>query len=146
MVNGELVSIYRGRFFYVWPPLVKAPLWQQLFCFNGPVLFQRGKFFTKKGCHMWLRGWYHLPLVFYSPQCRAGASWRAADSQSSVQLALKVGRGRGELDCDGWCWDALSYWPESGPQRELSGELHHKNVSIWPINTAESGYLCLIGL
>lgn len=151
--NGEwraCLYIPRKVFFYVWltamPPLVKAPLWQQLFCFNGPVLCQRGKFFTKKGCHMWLRGWYHLPLVFYSPQCGAGASWRAADSQSSVQLALKVGRGRGELDCDGWCWDAFSYWPESGPQRELSGELHHKHVSIWPINTAENGYLCLIGL
>ncbi len=41
------------------------------------------------------------PGFFYSPQCRAGASWRAADSQSSVQLVLRVGGGGGEVDCDG---------------------------------------------
>lgn len=40
-------------------------------------------------------------LAFYPPQCRAGASRRVADSQSCVQFVLRVGGGRGELDCDG---------------------------------------------
>lgn len=72
--------------------------------FNGPVLCHKGTFFFPKGCHVWLRGRCQLVLAFfflYPPQCRAGASWRAADSQSSVQLALRVGGGGGELDCDG---------------------------------------------
>lgn len=69
------------------------------FCFNGPVLCHRGKLFQKVvmcGC-----GDGQLVLVFYSPQCHASTSWRAADSQSSVQLVLRVGGSRGELDCDG---------------------------------------------
>lgn len=45
---------------------------------------------------MWLQGHRQLVLAFYSPQCHAGASWRAADSQSSVQLVLRVGGGGGE--------------------------------------------------
>lgn len=53
-------------------------------------------------------------LLFFppSPQCYAGVSWRAADSQSSTQKLLGECGGRGERDGDGWCWNAFSYWPE----------------------------------
>lgn len=52
--------------------------------------------FFKKACHVWLQGPCQRVRAFYSPQCRAGASWRAADSQSSVQLVLRVGGGKEE--------------------------------------------------
>lgn len=54
-----------------------------------------------KGCHVWLWGCCQLVLAFHSPQCHAGTSRRAADSQSSVQPVHRVVGGRGELDCDG---------------------------------------------
>lgn len=80
--------------------LLKTPLRRQLlFAVMDQCCVTEESF--SKGFHVWLRGWCQLVLAFYSPQCHSGGSWRAADSQSSVQLALGVGEGRGELDCDG---------------------------------------------
>lgn len=68
-------------------------------CFNGPVLCHRGKvcfFFPKSLSYVAAGRVPTCPGFFYSPQCHAGVSWRAADSQSSVQLVLRVGGGKGE--------------------------------------------------
>lgn len=84
--------------------LVEAPPRQQLLLvLMDQCCVTKERFFSKRlscvaaGTVPTRPGFFFL----YPPQCRAGASWRAADSQSSVQLALRVGGGGGELDCDG---------------------------------------------
>lgn len=99
-----------------------------------------------KCCHLWLRGRCLLVQAFYSPQWHAGASWRAADGQSSVELALRVGGGSGGTRL--WWMMLRSFqiltW-ETGPHCELSGKTPHKSMSIWSINIAAKGYLCITG-
>lgn len=97
-----------------------------LLCFNGPVPCHRPHMTTfskiKKGCHVWLWGWCQHVLAFYFPRRRAGASWRAADSQSS-QSGRRPGRSR-----LWWmmlrCFQLLTW--ETGPRWELSVEM------TWP--------------
>lgn len=92
-------------------------------CFNGPVLCQWKKTFSRKRLlcaaeetvptpPAYLAFQFFVSFFFPSPQCFAGVSWRAADSQSSTQKLLLECGGRGEWDGDGWCWSVFSYWPE----------------------------------
>lgn len=88
-------------------------------------------------------------FVFFlgSPLCRAGVSWRAADSQSWAQMLPGERGGRGERDVDGCYWNAFSCWPEKPDHVVCHREkCPHKNTSIWPINNTANVYLCVVGL
>lgn len=103
--NGEwwaCLYIPRKVFFYVWltamPPLVKAPLWQQLFCFNGPVLCQRGKFFYKKRLSYVAAGMVPSPsgVLFSAVSCRClmKGSWQSIICSACSQSRPRQGRTR----------------------------------------------------
>lgn len=123
----------------------ETPLWQHLFfVLMDQCCVTEESFLSKKvvicGCEDSANSFW-LFFLFSTESCRCHMKGRW---QSIICLFSEWGKG--ELDCDGWCWDAFSYWPEkTGPQCELAGGMFHKNMSIQPINIFPNHYPCVVG-
>ena len=100
--------------------------------------------------HVWLQGWCRLVPRHGVTQVPPrggrltvnhlfGVLWGREEEEEEAAAG-------GEQDCDGWCWDACSYWPEK-LERIVSYQekCPVKNVSICAINTAAKGYLRILG-
>lgn len=109
---------------------------------NGPVLCHRGKFFQK--------------AVMCSCGDGANSSWLfilrsvmqvLLGGQLTVNHLLSLFSEWGGGARLWWmmlrCFQLLTW--ETGPYRELSRDVPHKSMSIWPVNIAAKAYLCIIG-
>lgn len=57
------------------------------------------------------------------------------------------GEAVGEPDCDGWCWEAFSYWPEKLDHIvSYLEKMPHKSMSMWSINIAPKVTCALLAL
>lgn len=76
-------------------------------------------------------------------RCLMKGSWQSIISSDASRRMWRQGRTR----C--W-WMLLKYFQlltwKTGPHRVPSGEMPHKNMSIWPINNTANVYLCVVGL
>lgn len=131
--------------------LVKTPLRQSSLFFNGLVLCHTEVFVSFSpppqnvvicGC----RDGAFLSRLFILHSGKQVLHGGQLTVNHLLSLFWEWGGALGELDCDGWCWEAFSYWPKKLDHIvSYQEKMPHKSMSIWPINIAAKGYLCIIG-
>lgn len=91
--------------------LVKTPLRQLSLFFNGPVRCHTAESFLSVSSVAAGTVATRPGFLFSAVACRCfmEGSWQSIICSACSEIGREA---VGEPDCDGWCWEAFSYWPE----------------------------------